>query len=124
MPMIDRWIEADGYDIVFLATEDRDAYEKMKQRYGKKLRAISQERFAVSDFKDVTLISELEKKANAPEHYQDAVEDTTVNYIYAVYTLSRCESLIGSGFNNGYNMALSLNGGKYRRAYQFQVGVK
>lgn len=124
MPMIDRWIEEDGYDIVFLATEDRDAYEKMKQRYGKKLRAISQERFAVSDFKDVTLISELEKKANAPEHYQDAVEDTTVNYIYAVYTLSRCESLIGSGFNNGYNMALSLNGGKYRRVYQFQVGVK
>ena len=124
MPMIDQWIEEDGYDIVFLATEDRDAYEKMKQRYGKKLRAISQERFAVSDFKDVTLISELEKETHSPEHYQDAVEDTTVNYIYAVHTLSRCEALIGSGVNNGYNMALSLNGGKYRRVYQFLVGIK
>ena len=70
------------------------------------------------------MISELEKQTNSPDHYEDAVEDTTVNYIYAVYTLSRCESLIGSGVNNGYNMALSLNGGKYRRVYQFQVGIK
>ncbi len=124
LPLIDQWIEEDGYEIVFLATEDRDAYEKLRQHYGKKLRAISQERFAVSDFKDVTLISELEKEKNSPEQYQDAVEDTTVNYIYAIYTLSRCESLIGSGVNNGYNMALSLNGGKYRRVYQFLVGVR
>ena len=124
MPMIDKWIGEDGYEIVFLATEDRDAYEKLHQHYGKMLRVISQERFAVSDFRDVTLISELEKQTNSPDHYEDAVEDTTVNYIYAVYTLSRCESLIGSGVNNGYNMALSLNGGKYRRVYQFQVGIK
>ena len=124
LPLIDQWIEEDGCEIVFLATEDRDAYEKLHQYYAKKLRAISQERFAVSDFKDVTLISELEKEKNSPEHYQDAVEDTTVNYIYAIYTLSRCESLIGSGVNNGYNMALSLNSGKYRRVYQFLVGVR
>ena len=44
-PMIDQWMEEDGYDILFLATEDRDVYQTMLARYGRKLRAISQERF-------------------------------------------------------------------------------
>ena len=77
----------------------------------------------VPDFKDVTLISELEKKINPAEAYEGSVEDTTVNYIYAVYLLSKCDSLIGSGMNNGYNMAVSLNQGKYKKVYQFLVGV-
>ena len=123
IPTIDQWIADDGYDIIFLATEDRDVYEKMHQHYGKKLRAISQERFSVGEFKDVTLISELEKQKNTADEYAGAVEDTTVNYIYAIYVLSRCESLIGSGVNNGYNMAVSLNGGKYRRNLQMLVGL-
>ena len=123
IPTIDQWIADDGYDIIFLATEDRDVYEKMHQHYGKKLRAISQERFSVGEFKDVTLISELEKQNNPADEYAGAVEDTTVNYIYAIYVLSRCESLIGSGVNNGYNMAVSLNGGKYKRNLQVLVGL-
>ncbi len=123
IPMIDQWIADDGYDIVFLATEDQDAFEEMHRHYGKKLRAISQERFSVGEFKNVTLISELEKQKNTADEYSGAVEDTTVNYIYAVYVLSRCESLIGSGVNNGYNMAVSLNGGKYKRNHQLLVGL-
>ena len=103
--------------------DDQPLYEKMHQHYGKKLRAISQERFSVGEFKDVTLISELEKQKNTADEYAGAVEDTTVNYIYAIYVLSRCESLIGSGVNNGYNMAVSLNGGKYRRNLQMLVGL-
>lgn len=122
-PMIDQWMEEDGYDILFLATEDRDVYQTMLARYGRKLRAISQERFSVNDFKGITMISELEKEINSADTYAGAVEDTTVNYIYAVYTLSRCDSVIASGLNNGYNMALALNDGHYRRVYQFLVDV-
>ena len=123
IPLIDEWMEEDGYDIIFLASEDQDVYDRMRRHYGKKLRAISQTRFSVSDFKDVTLISELEKKINPAEDYEGSVEDTTVNYIYAVYLLSKCDSLIGSGMNNGYNMAVSLNQGRYKKIYQFLVGV-
>lgn len=70
--MLNQWIGEDGNDVVFLATEDRDVYQKMHHHYGKKLRAISQERFAVEEFKDVMLISELEKEKNTEKEYDGA----------------------------------------------------
>ena len=123
IPVIDRWMEEDGYDLLFLATEDQKAFTKMKDHYGSKLRAISQERFSLDEFKGVTMISELEKVRNKKEEYKGAVEDTTINYIYAVYLLSKCESLIASGLNGGYSMTVALNQGRFRKLYAFTVGI-
>ena len=57
IPIIDQWISEERYDLVFLATEDQDVYEEMHRNYEKKLRAISQERFSVGEFKDVIIIT-------------------------------------------------------------------
>ncbi|MBR1737626.1 MAG: hypothetical protein IJ736_11535 [Firmicutes bacterium] len=122
IPMIDRWLEEDKYDNIFLASEDADICEKMVEKYGGRLRMLSQERHRVSDFKDVTLISELEKKEKSGKEYDDSLEDTTINYFYALYILSRCSSFMCSGQCNGYDMVCSFNGGKFERLYKFCIG--
>ena len=124
IPMIDQWLEADNYDNIFLASEDADICEKMFEKYGGRLRMLSQERHRVSDFKDVTLISELEKKEKTGKEYDDSLEDTTINYFYALYILSRCNAFMCSGQCNGYDMVCAFNGGKFERLYKFCVAAK
>ena len=87
----------------------------MQKAFPGKIIAISQDRFRVSDFKNVKYISDLEKLRNSGNAYSESLEDTTVNYYYAMYMLSRCESLIANCMCNGVNIANSFNGGKYAR---------
>jgi len=77
--------------------------------------AVSQERHSVSDFKEVKFISDLEKHELSSQDYEAVVENTTVNYLYAMYMLSRCESLLANCMCSGVNFATSFNGGKYVR---------
>ena len=53
LPMIHEWIEEDKYDRIFLATEDQDILERMREEFGSMVIAISQESHRVSDFTDV-----------------------------------------------------------------------
>ncbi len=124
MPMIDSWLDEDKYDLIFLATEDSDILNEMHAKYGSKLKAISQERFSVKDFKDLKLIYEYEKKNTADKDYDASVEDTTINYFYALYLLSKCDSFMCSGQCNGYSVTLAFNGGKFKRQYKFSVGLE
>ena len=123
IPEINRWLEEDGYDIIFLATEDSDVLNRMKAEYGNRVKAISQERFSVGDFKDILFIYEYEKNNAKGEEYDNSVEDTTINYFYALYLLSKCESFMCSGQCNGYSTVLAFNGGRFKREYKFSVGV-
>ena len=123
IPEIDKWLSEENYDYIFLASEDADVCEKMFNEYGGKLRMLSQERHRVSDFKDVTIISELEKKEKTGKEYEDSLEDTTINYFYALYMLSRCDGFMCSGQCNGYDMVCEFNGGKFNRLYKFAVGI-
>lgn len=95
-PMIREWLEKYHYDGIFLATEDEDILNKMLAEFGEKIRIVSQDRFRVSDFKDVKLIADLEEEIYG-EDKAERIEDTMVNYIYAMYALSRCDSFIASG---------------------------
>ena len=61
-------------------------------------------------------ISDLEKKQNTGEAYNASVEDTTVNYFYAMYMLSRCESFISNCMCSGVNIVNSFNGDKFVRS--------
>ena len=124
LPVIDQWLAEDKYDLIFLASEDADICEKMSKKYGSRLRMLSQERHRVSDFKDVTLISELEKKEKSGKEYDDSLEDTTVNYFYALYILSKCDSFMCSGQCNGYDMVCAFNDGKFDRLYKFCIAAK
>ena len=122
LPLIREWIKADGYDLIFLATEDQDILDRMHKEFGSMIRAVSQVRHSVRDFENMRLLSDLEKKEQ--ENNVGLVEDNTVNYFYALYLLSKCESFMASGQCHGWNVANSFNHGKFTRRYKFQVGVK
>ena len=122
LPLIREWLDADGYDLIFLATEDQDILNRMKKEFGKMIRVVSQVRYSVRDFENIRLLSELENREQ--QDNAEIVEDNTVNYFYALYLLSKCESFMSSGQCHGWNVVNSFNHGKFNRRYKFQVGVK
>ncbi|MBR3327946.1 MAG: hypothetical protein IKG22_11555 [Atopobiaceae bacterium] len=123
LPTIHQWMDEDGYDLIFLATEDQDILDQMRAEFGDKLRAIAQKRLRVSDLKEGQTISSYEEEHNQGDAYLEELEETTVNYFYALYILSQCESFMVSGQCNGWDVVNSFNQGKFRRAYKFQLGV-
>ena len=124
--VIGEWLEEDGYEKIFLATEDKDNLEKIKAAFPGKVLAISQERISISDLEKqgTTLIYEYEEKANQGQAYIDALEDTTVNYFYALYILSRCDSFLCSGQCNGWDTVRSLKEGKFKRERKLKVAIE
>lgn len=112
---IEKRVNEDNYDKIFVATEDRYYLEKMVSAFPGKIIAVSQERHEVKDFKDVKYISDLEKKMHKGDAYKASVEDTTVNYFYAMYLLSRCESFISNCMCNGVNIVRSFNQNKFNK---------
>ena len=123
LPTIHQWMDEDGYDRIFLATEDKDILAQMRDEFGKKVIVVSQERRSVSEFRPGEVMSDLEKKTYAPEEYDERLEDMTINYFYALYLLSRCDSFMCSGQCNGWDVVRDFNGGKFERCYKFQVGL-
>ena len=114
--MIDERIKKYNYDKIFVATEDSNHLEKIVETFPNKVLAVSQERYKVSDFKNVKYISDLEKEKYTSNQYLASVEDTTVNYFYAMFMLSRCESFISNCMCSGVNIVHSFNGGKFERS--------
>ena len=56
--------------------------------------------------------------------YEEKLEDTMINYFYALYMLSKCDSFICSGRCNGADIVKSLNNGRFTRSYKFAVGIE
>ncbi len=86
-----------------------------------KVRVISQERYSITDFitEGVTTISELDRKRHEGEDYDVFLEDSTANYFYALYLLSRCESFMYSGQCGGVVMTKSLSDNGFKRMFCF-----
>lgn len=121
-PKIHQWMEDYGYEKLFLATEDADILSAMRKEFGEKLIALSQNRVSVTNLRDGQILSEYEKETGG-EDYNVKLEDTTINYFYALYILSRCNAFICSGQCNGWDNVLSLNEDKFERSYKFTVGI-
>ena len=120
IPKIKEFMEEYHFDKIFLATEDNDALNAMFAEFGKdKIRVIAQERFSVSDFKNIHLIKDLEKEKRTGADYEAALEDITVNYFYALRFLAKCNSFIASGTCSGTKMVLGFNSGKFEHQYIF-----
>ena len=122
IPGIRRWMRDFGYEKIFLATEDADILAQMRKEFGKSMAALSQQRLSVSDLKVGQIITEYEKE-HAGDDYEEKLEDTTVNYFYALYLLSRCDAFMCSGQCNGWDMVISLNEDRFERTYKFAVGI-
>lgn len=125
VPRIREWMTEGGYKKIFLATEDQDIFDKMRKEFPNEIIAIAQERHSVMEFKekDSNLIFDFEKKIREGKEYDDALEDTTVNYFYALYILSKCDAFICSGQCNGWDVVRSFNHGRFDKQYKFTVGI-
>ena len=118
-PLINKWLDEDLYDIIFLATEDLDVLNKMIKLYGNKVVSIAQERHKADEFKKGQVINDFEKQIYSKNEYDYRVLDTSINYFYALYLLSKCDSFMCSGQNNGWDTVLSLNGGRFNKTFRF-----
>ena len=115
--LVDQWMEKGAFDQIFLATEDLDILNFMRGKYGKKLIAIAQERHTVSELQGKMLLADLERKNT--ENYDGTVAENTVNYFYALFVLSSCDSFICSGYCNGYELIKAFNEGRYKQEFLF-----
>jgi len=122
VPKIRQWMADYGYQKLFLATEDSDILARMKMEFGRDMIALAQERLSVRNLRQGQIISDYEKEHNK-EDYEARLEDTTINYFYALYILSRCDAFLCSGQCNGWDNVLSLNAGKFEHSYKFTVGI-
>ncbi len=124
--VIQEWMDEGKYEKIFLATEDKDNYDKIRAAFPGKVIAVSQERHSISEMKkhNSNLIYEFEHKLNTGKAYIDALEDTTVNYFYALYILSKCDAFLCSGQCNGWDTVNSLNNGKFERKRKLFVSVE
>ena len=119
-PVIQEWFEQGGYDRIFLATEDGDLLDDMVKVFKERLICVSQERDRVSDFHGgMTTISELDRARHPGKAYDAYVEDATVNYLYAIYMLSRCEAFMYSCHCGGVSLARQFNEDRYHKMYSF-----
>ena len=121
-PLIHEWVSEYGFERVFLATEDEDALEYMRAELGHLVVALSQERLKLSDLRQNEILSDYEKE-HADGMYEEKLEDTTINYFYALYMLSKCDSFICSGRCNGADIVKSFNNGRFSHFYKFAVGI-
>ena len=119
-PLIDEWMEAYGYEKIFLATEDKNVLEWMRKRYPGKLLAVSQVRHSVDDLKGGLLLADLDRASG--EDMNQILEDNIVNYFYALYMLSRAKAFICSGYCNGYDLVIHFNENQFEHVKLFQKG--
>lgn len=122
VPKMRQWMADYGYQKLFLATEDSDILARMKKEFGRNMIALAQERLSVKNLRQGQIITEYEREINK-EDYAVKLEDTTINYFYALYILSRCDAFLCSGQCNGWDNVLSLNAHKFERSYKFTVGI-
>lgn len=119
VPSIREWIEKYGYEKIMLATEDQSILEEMRSEFPGKIVAIAQERYKVSDFVDAVTINELDRKQLSSEEYNLHVEDTAVNYMYALYLLSECSAFMYSCHCGGAILTRMFNENRFERTYCF-----
>ncbi len=113
IPVIQQRMEKYHYDGIFLATEDAEALQTIRDAFPGKVITVAQERYKITEFAPGQTISDLEKAAYRQEEYDDRVKDTTVNYFYALYVLSKCDGFLASTLCNGVGIVRGFNGGRF-----------
>lgn len=120
--LIDEWMAKYNYEKIFLATEDKDILNWMRDHYKEKLLAVSQERHSVNDLQDEQLLADLDQQSVGEYNINQILEENIVNYFYALYMLSQCHGFVCSGYCNGFDLVLHFNQGKFEHVHLFQKG--
>ena len=99
---------------VFLVTEDGDIYDELLHTFGNRIMTVSYDSFIRNyDGKDVL------SKSNVLD---DDKKQRGQKYLVKMILLSRCKYLISS-ITQGSKFSYSLNGGKYKDEYIFDLGL-
>lgn len=101
-----------GFRRIYLATEDAEICQQMKDRYGDRLTYTDQERYTV---KPRQLLANLHEKKQEGKGFRLGVE-----YLCSISLLAQCNSLIASGPCGALGEALRQNGGAYREVFVFR----
>ena len=113
IPVIRQRMEKYHYDGIFLATEDEEALKTLRAAFPGRVFTVAQERHKLSEFAQGQTISDLEKEIYRKDEYADRVTDTTINYFYALYVLSKCDGFLASTLCNGVNIVRAFNEGRF-----------
>ena len=113
IPVIQERLDKYHYDGIFVATEDEAALKYIRDAFPNKVFAVAQERHTIEEFKPGSTISDLEKELYSATEYEARVEDTTVNYFYAIYLLSKCDGFLASSRCSGLDLVRAFNAGRF-----------
>ncbi len=102
-----------GYEYVYLATEDRMIYDRMKDEFGDKMLAYDVPRF---DHTVKTVLAEINLQRENDKYLRG--ED----YLITVYLLAQCDGIVAPAVGAAL-AAIRINGGKYKHKYIFHLGL-
>ena len=111
MEKIDEVMVKQGCDKIYLATEDKGIFSKMKNRYGDKIIALDVERHETKGNQNINDVRRMQEK-----------DDYTMakDYLITILLLSKCDCLV-AGNTSGSIGALLLNK-EYEYQYIFNLG--
>ena len=102
-------------DYIYVATEDESYCDALMRRYGDQVTFTDQKRYTVREGEMLTQMHSREEKRDG---YLLGIE-----YILSINLLSKCHSLIASGYCGGVDEALKENQGQYKNVFIFDLGV-
>ena len=102
-------------DYIYVATEDESYCDALMRRYGDQVTFTDQKRYTVREGEMLTQMHSREEKRDG---YLLGIE-----YILSINLLSKCHSLIASGYCGGVDEALKENQGRYKNVFIFDLGV-
>ncbi len=109
-------VRNDGYEFIFLSTEDADIYERFQSVFGDILLSVNQKRVRAADFN--------KEKPTVPYVVpKEETEKLMVDYFTSIYCISRCTALLASGYCAGVSMAIDMNKGAYEETYVYRLGT-
>jgi hypothetical protein len=107
--------EREELEYIYLATEDAGYCEYFKKRYGERIYFTDQKRFVT---KQGELLAEHHREdKNRSDGFTMGVE-----YILSIHLLSKCNSLLASGWCAGVGEAIKENDNQYKSTFVFEYG--
>ena len=103
-----RVMNEQGFDKVFLATEDAIVFEKyMNSEIADKTLYVDQERINYNDFSQTSFLRDIYKEMKRDLYF------ASVRYLGILNILSKCDGLISTTLCGAAKIAWGLNNGKY-----------
>lgn len=102
-------VERDGYEYVFLATEDQVVFDLyMKSPVKDKVLYVPQERITYSEHDQTAYLADIYKEQEGRDGYSESLR-----YLGIINILSRCDALISTTMCGAAKIAWGLNQGRY-----------